>query len=853
MTEDFKPRRPGLLRLITRTGLQLVLGAALLGMGLVALLLPLLQHYSTVFLLGLLVLGGGLLEVAQAYVTLDGRRRRLALGSAAWAVVTGVLLLAAGDLAFSALAVLLGLSWLIDGLRTLGHLPYNPSKRSRLAILFDGAVGVIIGLAIAIQWPLAGAWTVYIAAGLRLLAAGWTILLGRDTRSPATDDPASSPQDAEAVHPDEHLGLPPSPAIAELRRAWDDRERHRRPVDLYWVLTLLLTFFAIHTSRMQADWTLAGLASPAVAVAGDIFFALVIAFVVVVPLHMTWRFLTRPIERRLWTARLRSADAPRRTRSRLLRDLTEAWLRRRLGFALRLDQMRVSPAWGLRRGLQIGLPPTAVLVAIAPLLGVSWYFNTETWPTGLWDHWAAYRTDDWRTAMTQAAARNVATTQPFTLPALAPRNEDFAFIVIGDTGEGDASQHILRDQFLALGARDEVKFLVLSSDVIYPQGAMKDYEEKFYLPFKGFAKPIVAIPGNHDWYDALEAFAANFFDAASARAALLARLEADHRISTTTESTIESLLQQAAALRQHYGVKTGLQRGPYFELQTDRFALIAVDTGIVRSIDPMQLDWLKQALQRAQGKTIMVIAGHPMYAAGHRVASPGDDHDALHQLLREHGVHVTMAGDTHDFEVYRERYSIPSAPNGPAPDKTSPNGPPPNVSPNAPSPGGPTSGGPAQPPREMLHFVNGGGGAYLSIGTALDFPATPPTEDWAFYPSRRAVVDKLSAELPSWKKPLWWWTLKFHGWPASSEVLASAFASNRAPFYQSFALIRVEPSQNRLRVQPYNAHGRIRWRDLAAGGAFVTDPAIAEQDVEFVVPMTPATGPATLPGDSVRP
>ena len=45
-----------------------------------------------------------------------------------------------------------------------------------------------------------------------------------------------------------------------------------------------------------------------------------------------------------------------------------------------------------------------------------------------------------------------------------------------------------------------------------------------------------------------------------------------------------------------------------------------------------------------------------------------------------------MAGDTHYFEYYRE-----------------------NI----------TGDGPA---RVMHHFVNGGGGAYLSIGTALDFP-----------------------------------------------------------------------------------------------------------------------------------
>src|SRR5207248_6900842 len=119
---------------------------------------------------------------------------------------------------------------------------------------------------------------------------------------------------------------------------------------------------------------------------------------------------------------------------------------------------------------------------------------------------------------------------------------DFSFLVIGDTGEGDASQHCLRDQLVLLGQRPDVKFLVLCSDVIYPAGSMKDYEPCFYLPFKGFTKPVYAIPGNHDWYDALEGFAANFFEGDAARAALRARVEADLRLTTTTDRRIDRLI-----------------------------------------------------------------------------------------------------------------------------------------------------------------------------------------------------------------------------------------------------------------------------------------------------------------------
>ena len=61
---------------------------------------------------------------------------------------------------------------------------------------------------------------------------------------------------------------------------------------------------------------------------------------------------------------------------------------------------------------------------------------------------------------------------------------DFSFLVIGDPGEGDPSQQSLRDRYLLEGQREDVRFLVVASDVIYPAGAMKDYESNFYLPFK---------------------------------------------------------------------------------------------------------------------------------------------------------------------------------------------------------------------------------------------------------------------------------------------------------------------------------------------------------------------------------
>ena len=65
-------------------------------------------------------------------------------------------------------------------------------------------------------------------------------------------------------------------------------------------------------------------------------------------------------------------------------------------------------------------------------------------------------------------------------------------------------------------------------------------------------------------------------------------------------------------------VKTGWQRGPFFEVQAEQFALIAVDTGVLRSVDSAQWAWLKAALERAFSR---VCAGSPPWLPRVRGAS----------------------------------------------------------------------------------------------------------------------------------------------------------------------------------------------------------------------------------------
>ena len=140
----------------------------------------------------------------------------------------------------------------------------------------------------------------------------------------------------------------------------------------------------------------------------------------------------------------------------------------------------------------------------------------------------------------------------------------------------------------------------------------------------------------------------------TARAAIEARVEADLSLSSTTGERIDRLMESAARLRSLYRVQAGLQHAPFFEIHTGDFSLIAIDTGIERRLDRKQFAWLEAAVARSKGTFTMAIVGHPFYAAGLSQIGEGSFKD-VHDLLKRNGVRVMMAGDTHDFEYYRER------------------------------------------------------------------------------------------------------------------------------------------------------------------------------------------------------
>lgn len=792
-------------------------GGLVVAMGCLAIAAPWFAGSMTLFLIGLLAIVSGLLEIVESFRAADDSQQRSAYFSGEVSIVVGMLLASVPALVLRGLALLLAITFGAGGLRNL--LTSVRAKWAGAPSLWpaiSGVLNICLALMLATRWPVKGWSLVAVVVGLHMLAGGWSILRGRHVvpRARALADDS---------HPDLGLGLPPNPIFSELNESAGATEKNRMAIDAWWCATLVLIFFVIHVGRMRVYWNLVGIVAPLAAVIGDLLVALAVAFVVVLPARLMWRKLTHPLERRAWRRVLGDSDE---ARSGILGRIRFAWLNRRLRFSRRVAQMRYSPRAAVRWALMIGLPITAVWISIQPIFGdLNYFFNSENWSSIVWHRWAETRTDRWRENMIQALTERYATIPEHQLFRVEPDgvsgDADFTFLVIGDNGDGSGAQHSLRDVYLTLGERTDVKFLVCSSDVIYPDGAMRDYEHNFHLPFKGFAKPIYAIPGNHDWYDALEGFAANFLEADAARTCMRSRVETDGRATTTTDRRIDGYIEEATRLRDEYDLKVGTQRGPFFEIQTARFALLAVDTGVLKTVNSAQWNWFRAALERARNKFTLVLLGHPLFTAGHyqgdpekvsgewstELRSPLDEDEsigfaAIHQLLRYHEVEVVMAGDMHLLEHYREPYETHGA------------------------------------NHVMNHFVNGGGGAYICVGVPFDWPDQPATQIWTYFPRKDAVIAKLDQQTPLWKMPLWLWVKHLSGWPFNGYIMSAAFDHSRAPFFQSFVEVQVSNSQNEVRIIPHCATGRLRWQDLQNFESLLPAGQTREDLVEFIIPMT---------------
>jgi hypothetical protein len=231
--------------------------------------------------------------------------------------------------------------------------------------------------------------------------------------------------------------------------------------------------------------------------------------------------------------------------------------------------------------------------------------------------------------------------------------EGVSCLVLGDTGEGDASQCAVVPPLLA--AAEGTSFLFLCSDVIYPAGEGNHYPVKFYEPYDGYAGQIYAIPGNHDWYDELNGF---MFHLCGAEAPGTwkheVKMPALARLLWRKPRRIGSGAREA---RERRPPGRSFQPGPYFAIDAGSIFLVGIDTGISGGLDRRQGEWLRRISANVD-KPKVLLTGKPIYVDGeYRPGHISNFNWTVDEIVRDpsHRYLAAIGGDIHNYQRYPVR------------------------------------------------------------------------------------------------------------------------------------------------------------------------------------------------------
>jgi hypothetical protein len=418
-------------------------------------------------------------------------------------------------------------------------------------------------------------------------------------------------------------------------------------------------------------------------------------------------------------------------------------------------------------------------------------------------------------------------------------DEDYSFLLLGDTGEGDKSQYAVVPGALKIGTGTD--FMLIASDVIYPVGSVNDYPDKFFRAYQGYPGPIFAVPGNHDWYDGLGGFMRVFCAGPTeplrpgpwkGSFSWLARW-----LWRAPEKADEAALAAGELLRddppQH-----ATQPGPYWAMDTPALRIVGIDTGIMGDLDRDQGEWLRQV--SAGPKPKLLITGKPLYVDDEHHPGPIEGGGFVDDIIADPACNYVAAigGDIHNYQHYPVRVGD----------------------------------------RTIQYVVSGGGGAFMHATHTIPKTTLIDESDFKCYPLRgdslafysrlygrrlrlrrffeltheqasAAVANRLDMEptrpenkgiRPSLRARLvasllgvpgagpGWFRLPVR--KAYHRLFSSASDSDVPPFFKNFLRLDVRPAE--LRIRCYAATG-CREHEL--------DPPLED---EIVIPLVPSTAAA---------
>ena len=184
------------------------------------------------------------------------------------------------------------------------------------------------------------------------------------------------------------------------------------------------------------------------------------------------------------------------------------------------------------------------------------------------------------------------------------------FAVIGDSGTGEHAQYEVAQRMELYRERVNFEFVIMLGDNIYGGHQPQDFRKKFEMPYHALLDAGVkfyATLGNHD--------------------------NPDERL--------------------YKPFNMGGQR--YYTFNKGDVEFFVLDSNYM---DPAQLSWIEQNLQKSKAKWKIAYFHHPLYSNGRTHGPDLDLRTRLTPLFRQYGVNAVFSGHEHVYERVQPENSI---------------------------------------------------------------------------------------------------------------------------------------------------------------------------------------------------
>ena len=147
-------------------------------LGILAILAPGVAGLSVVFVLGLIVLVGGIVRIVWSFQAGGFGRGLGGFVIGVLTLICGLLLIVNPLFASGVLTIILALYFIIDGIFEITAGVQRRPEAGWGWLLFGGIVSLLLGAIIWSQYPLSGAWAMGILIGIKLFFIGLIMVTG---------------------------------------------------------------------------------------------------------------------------------------------------------------------------------------------------------------------------------------------------------------------------------------------------------------------------------------------------------------------------------------------------------------------------------------------------------------------------------------------------------------------------------------------------------------------------------------------------------------------------------------------------------------------------------------------------